>query len=327
VQILLTSWEHGAGLRIVEFLNGTGFWWYLLTPFHYLGSEILITIILALVYWCISKRQGLRLMVLVLGSQILSNGLKTAMGRPRPFHVAPDSIIHIDETLQPGFPSGHTIFGTVTGLWFVENRRTTGAGIIGALFILFMGVSRMVHGMHYPQDVGAGWILGVLFYLLFIAFEGPVRRYLADPSRSVSIVPFTISAAVVLSVAALLGALLIRSDFESQKSILAPAGAVAGGIIGAVIEFRRLKMTVSGSLKQRVLRGVFGTLLLAALSVGLGAGFYALVGEYTGFPVLILYLFRYGLLGAAVTVGLPWLFVRLNLASSGSPVRNPEETQ
>lgn len=315
---LLEQMEAGWGLRLVEWFQGggRGVLWYLLFPLHIIGSEFGVMLILAGVFWAVDRKAGIRLMMLVLGSQTLSNTFKVWWGRPRPYHVAPQRIIPVSESWQPGLPSWHTIFGTTAGLWFANTVRRTWSVIVGIGVALIMGISRMVHGVHYPQDVIAGLVIGAAFFGVFIAAERLVDR------RSPQWRPLPVLLATTgFLVLAFIAALATSDDFEARKSILAPAAALAGGVAGLLVERSRLAMSTDGPVSKRLLRIAVGIPLLAGMALGLSELFYLIVGASESIPTLILYVVRYGLLGAVVTLGAPWLFTILGVADRGGAMR------
>lgn len=322
----LEAIETGWGLSVVEWFNGRGFFWYLLYPLHVIGDEFGVMIVLASIFWAVDRRAGIRLMLIVLGSQILSNIFKVWWGRPRPYHVAPGRVEAAGESWQPGLPSGHTIFATTIGLWFANTMRRDGGRvapgraarwspahlwpIIAAVaFALAMGVSRLVHGVHYPQDVILGWVIGGAFFALFVLVE----RVVEDRSPAWRPLPISLIVAGVTALA-FVTALLISDEFEARKSILSPAGALAGGIVGLLIERPRLGISTDGPIGDRLLRLVIGLPLLAGLALGLGGLFYAVVGSSESPTTLVLYTLRYAIVGASVTLGIPWLFAVIGVS-------------
>ncbi|WP_458247990.1 phosphatase PAP2 family protein [Streptomyces sp. MAI_2237] len=97
-----------------------------------------------------------------LGS-VVQQGLKAAVGRPRP--VWPDPV---DSAHYAAFPSGHAMTATVACgllLWLVHHygagtalRRT--ALWVAVVSVTGVGLTRMWLGVHWPSDVLGGWLLG-----------------------------------------------------------------------------------------------------------------------------------------------------------------------
>ena len=89
--------------------------------------------------------------------------LKRLIGRARPVHFDELGRFHFqpfsDWTYQ-SIPSGHTstMFAFATGILFVFPRLTPWAFLLAIL----VGISRIVLGMHFPTDVFAGFLTGVL---------------------------------------------------------------------------------------------------------------------------------------------------------------------
>ncbi len=127
---------------------------------------------------------------------LLANILKRLIGRARPVHLEQLGLFHFqpfsDWTFQ-SIPSGHTstMFAFATGIMFLFPRLSPWAFLLAAL----VGFSRIVLGMHYPTDVFAGMLTGIIsayavrnFWLsrgwLFVRTgEGVVRRS-AGPGRA-----------------------------------------------------------------------------------------------------------------------------------------------
>ena len=147
---MLEKLENGIGLSMVEFLQ-EGWWgdllWYLLYPFDFIGSEMGFLIILPIVYWSVNKSAGKRLFILALSGAILTNFLKGWWHRPRPFHTAPDAISNISASVEPGLPSGHTIYGSEMGLWirnYFKNPRVS-IYILLPIILCLIDLSSLIH--------------------------------------------------------------------------------------------------------------------------------------------------------------------------------------
>lgn len=79
------------------------------------------------------------------------------------------------------FPSGHSTGSTIIfGLlaYFIFHNWSGVLGIVGVVLILaipfFVGISRVRLGAHYPSDVLAGWILGVVGLIMIIYISGNI---------------------------------------------------------------------------------------------------------------------------------------------------------
>jgi membrane-associated phospholipid phosphatase len=93
--------------------------------------------------------------------------LKPYLDFPRPpLALLPDTL-HIIGTAEfhHSLPSGHSAFAmmVVASLWPVLARRWRVAGVC---FVLWVGLSRISLGMHFPADVLAGFLLSLVVVLL-----------------------------------------------------------------------------------------------------------------------------------------------------------------
>lgn len=122
-----------------------------------------------------------------IGSGLLAQAMKRAVPRLRPSNL-PDAIVAPDERIfHNSFPSGHTTTAFALAMWvFLLTHRTRyrwwgyGALVLAGL----VGLSRIYRGVHYPADVLAGALLGVLWGALIYFTR---RSLLYPPARESSL--------------------------------------------------------------------------------------------------------------------------------------------
>lgn len=108
----------------------------------------------------LGTRLGLRLAAATFGATALSQALKRSLGRARP-----DAAIAGFEPLAANpdrfsFPSGHTAAAFAVAVAFAGEPAALGP--LALLLATGIGLSRVYLGAHYPLDVAAGGVLGVL---------------------------------------------------------------------------------------------------------------------------------------------------------------------
>lgn len=146
IQTLHTS----AGDSLMVFitnLGNSGFIWILL--------DILLLIFPK------TRRVGAAMAFALILELILCNGvLKPLVGRTRPFDINTDVALLISPPADFSFPSGHTAsgFAAASALCFAKSRLRFPALILAAL----IAFSRLYLYVHFPSDVLAGILLGVL---------------------------------------------------------------------------------------------------------------------------------------------------------------------
>ena len=131
---------------------------------------VVLAITGSIVVWrCLGKWEASLVLMTWLSSPIHS-ALKLVVNRPRP---TPD-LVHVFQTESGNsFPSGHAFFAIAfwgllayfayTRLQRRSLRLLALSGLV--MIILWIGVSRVYLGAHWPSDVLGGYILGALFLM------------------------------------------------------------------------------------------------------------------------------------------------------------------
>ena len=102
---------------------------------------------------------------------------KTWLNFPRPFLALPPRSVHVVgiPQLHHSLPSGHSSFAmlVIASLWPMLNRV---GRVIGIVFVLWVGLSRISLGAHFPADVVAAYLISALMVLLVWASINALLR-------------------------------------------------------------------------------------------------------------------------------------------------------
>ncbi len=137
----------------------------------YLGEAGAVWIVLAVALLFFRRTRVTGVLVLVAMLLTFLTGellLKNIVCRPRPCSAFPEIPLLIPRPGSYSFPSGHSgsSFAAATVL-FLRHRRPGIAALVLAALIAF---SRVFLFVHYPTDILAGALLGVLFALAVYHF-------------------------------------------------------------------------------------------------------------------------------------------------------------
>ena len=131
--------------------------------FTFLGNGGWFFVVMGIIFLINKKtrKTGLRVLTALLISLIVGNIiLKPLVARPRPYWVKNMDIL-VKHLMDYSFPSGHSYAASAfaASLWYENKNWATFCFVLAIL----MGISRLYLFVHYPTDVLAGLILGVVF--------------------------------------------------------------------------------------------------------------------------------------------------------------------
>ena len=150
-------------LLLQNFRESTG---DILTPFVNWLSHAAITWLLFVpfvVYWCISKKAGLFMIISVCISRFLNGIMKVTACAYRPFVRDARIIPAGHKPSGYSFPSGHTMWASpiLGGLIVLTRKKSRLFAWLCGIVIILVAFSRMYLGVHTPQDVICGTIAGI----------------------------------------------------------------------------------------------------------------------------------------------------------------------
>ncbi len=141
----------------------------------YLGDEIAFLVLAIIIYWCVSKKHGLYIMLMGLGGTLVNQFLKLTFRIPRPWVKDPAfTIVESAREAATGysFPSGHTQTVTTTMGGIARFSKKTAVRVVTIVLLVLTALSRMYLGVHTPADVLVSLAVGiVLIFALYPLFE------------------------------------------------------------------------------------------------------------------------------------------------------------
>lgn len=320
MQSFLMGIENGIGLDIILWFQSwrTDLVSTLLKPFDLMGTETFYLLLLTLVYWVVHKRAGQRLVIFFLFSAWLKAFAKEIFKRPRPYQVS-ERVIPAFSVPEYGLPSGHTLTGTTVGLILIREIKKHWATALLIVYIILMGISRMVHGVHFPQDVLLGWTIGILIVFCLYPLENRLSEFFRELTLGTMLL-LTLGTAVIV-----LGLPFLTNPTPAGLSAALTPGAVLVGVIpGLFLESRYVHFSTRGSIFRKCLRYLVGIVTALIIKEGLKP-LLGLVNDHSLYMDAMLRIIRYCALGVWVTAGAPWLFTKLKLAERDTGGRRSED--
>jgi membrane-associated phospholipid phosphatase len=315
------------GVTITLFFQALGDW--LLVPMKaitFLGQEEVFMLLVPGLFWCVDAGAGLRLGVMLVLTNTLSFWLKFAFQAPRPYWFD-QRVQALSSEATFGMPSGHaqnsiTIWGLTA--WLVRKRWMWAVAAAAAFFI---GLSRIYLGVHFIDQVLAGWLVGVMLLWAFIRLEAPLMHRLQRIPLGMLELLVLLSSLLIIAVSMWItsGARVLPAEWVATAALNAPgsdlnplglnntfsiAGVWLGMGCGAAYQWRRFGPPFAGGpWRQRVERYIIGLAGMLVIYLGLGA-IFPRTEDLVGF---FLRYVRYAMLGAWVAALAPAFFRRLKL--------------
>jgi len=254
----LETFREGSG----AFLNS---FFYKITSFT---DNKMLPVLLALVYWCISKEFGSYLLLGYHWNRLVNGFAKITVCAYRPWirdpSLVPDSNA-ITGATGYSFPSGHSMNGaTIFGGIAVRKDMSRDFRIVGWIMAVLVAFSRIYMSVHTPQDVVVGLAIGS--FVMYAAYL-LMPKILSHKNGDLIAACITLAVAALIAIYASLKSYPV--DYDADGKILVEGSKMAvdtfkavgwncGFWIGWILEKRYVKFTSDGNMAQRSIRAICG---------------------------------------------------------------------
>lgn len=268
----------GILLALQDFRNGTGaFLAGFLSKMTWLGETGTVIVILALIYWCVSKDFGAYFLMGWGSNRVVNGLLKVTVCAYRPW-IRDARVVPYGNSITTAtgysFPSGHTMnAATVFGGGAVRKDIPPALRAVLGLLVLLVGFSRNYLGVHMPQDVLAGAVAGTLVMYLTMKLMQWVKIH---PEKDLLVVIIGVGFAILVAVYAAVkpypvdtdeaGRVLVEGAKMAKDTFKGVSWSVAV-LTGWILERRFVQFSTSISMMKRITRLTFGLLSYYVVSL------------------------------------------------------------
>ena len=256
----LQSFRNGGGAFLNDFLSKMTF----------LGELNTAIVIMAVLYWAVSKELGTYLLMGWSGNRLVNGVLKVTVCAYRPW-IRDARIIPYGNSMTTAtgysFPSGHSMnASTVFGGGMVRKDMPAALRVILGIILLLVGFSRLYLGVHTPQDVLVGFLAGCLVMWLTVRL---MRWVEAHPEKDWLVVCIGLGLAAAVAVyAAVKG---YPADYDAEGKLIVDGAKMANDtfkgvgwsaafLIGWILERRFVGFATDIPLTRKLTRAAGGLL-------------------------------------------------------------------
>ena len=267
ILLALQEFRNGAGACLIAFMSKMSF----------IGEMTTVLAIMALIYWCVSKKYGIYFLMGWSGNRVLNGLMKVTACTYRPWirdtHIIPDSEA---KALATGysFPSGHSMnAASLFGGGAIRKEFPKVLRIVLGVILVLIAFSRNYLGVHTPQDILIGAAVGLLVMWLTVKLIAWLEKH---PGKDLLVACVGIAIAAAVAVFAAIksypvdydetGALLVDGA-KMANDTYKGAGWCIGFFTGWLLEKRYIDFSTDVPMMTRVTRLTIGLLSFYIVSL------------------------------------------------------------
>ena len=267
ILLALQQFREGAGSFLADFL----------LKMTFLGELNTVLVIMAVLYWGVSKELGVYLMMGWSGNRLVNGVLKVTLCAYRPW-IRDPRIVPYGNSMQTAtgysFPSGHTMnAATVYGGVMIRKDQPSALRVTMGLVVALVAFSRLFLGVHTPQDVLVGAAAGILVMGLTCLMMHWIELH---PEKDWLVVGIGIALAAAVAIYA--GLKPYPEDYNAEGILLVDGAKMANDtfkgvgwcaafLTGWVLERRCVGFSTDIALPRKLTRIAVGVITFYAVSL------------------------------------------------------------
>lgn len=281
-------------LLLQDFRNSIGgIFTDFLSKMTYLGYVNTLIVFSAAIYWCFNKSMGIYLLIGYGGNRLVNGFLKVTACAYRPWirdaRVIPEKEAIVTATGY-SFPSGHSMNGaTFFGGLSLRKELGTALRVASIVIAVLIAFSRNFLGVHTPQDVLVGLIVGTLVMWLIKLLLDWVEK---KDGRDILVAAIGTLLGVAISLYAALK--FYPVDYDAEGKLLVDGAKMANDtfkgtgwcvaiLVGWVLERRFVNFSTDNlTMVERATRLIVGLLSYYAVSLILCPLIKQWIGGFAG---------------------------------------------
>ena len=235
----------------------------------------------AIVYWCVHKKTGQFAMLCFSAANYINQSVKDIACVYRPWILDPrvtPAESAVGGATGYSFPSGHTVMAASTfgALAYSVRKKWPILAVVLVLLVLLEAFLRNFLGVHTPQDVLVGLLEAAVVVLVgaraYAWYEAPGRKK-RDGVVVLVVLALCVLCLVVIELKSypmdyVDGVLLVDPE-AMKKDCYEGVGVLAGMFLGWYCERRWVNFSTDEiSVRERVVRGIVGVVVLVVVFVG-----------------------------------------------------------
>lgn len=290
----------------------------------FLGRIEFYLIFIPFIYWSMDRRIGVRALLLLIYTDFVASSIKLLLHQPRPYWVGDVKALGVEPSY--GVPSSHAS-NTLSVFGYLASRvKKNWFWVFVVVIILLIGLSRLYLGVHFPQDVLVGWLIGFAVLWGIVKWESVVREWLDGKSIGVQIGLGFLDTLFIVLIGFIIRFILkgmpdpasyssYSADARTISHFFTLAGAAFGTYIGYALMRKYASFSAKGTWGKRVARFILGIVGVLVIYFGLSQVFDLLTVDESTLGYILRYI-RYGFVTFWAIFLAPWVFLKTKLAEA-----------